>query len=126
MPYPGEVILVREPGTKVISNTATFDVVVDSLTHDLAAYCTSYETMLRSSEVFQDLEIITKEHITFQGVPAIEYHCSATAAHLPIEWKSVVLSHRGRMLKLSTASVIGFFEVKKEMTDRIFSSFRLQ
>ncbi len=124
--YPGSVVLVSEPAGKELSNQATFDVAIDSVSHDVGSFCTSYESSIRTGEVFSDFKILSKQDTMFCGVPAIEYHCTATAAGLPMEWKSVVVGHRGRILKLSTASLVGFFLLKHETTDAIFQSFRLQ
>jgi hypothetical protein len=126
MSMEGEVILVKEPAGKELANLATFDVVVDSEAHSVEAYCKSYEAQMRTSGVFSDFTIVSKKEIPFSGVKAIEYHCTATAGGMPMEWKSIVLLHRGRILKMSTASLVGLYDLKRESTDGIFQSVRLR
>jgi len=122
---PSFYILVSEPSSSELQVLTTFDVEMDSTFSNLDSFCVDYENGLRKSTVYSDLVILNKEKVDFHGMVATEYHCTATAFNLPMEWKSIVFVKNNRVYKLSTASLIGMFMLKSATTDAIFNSFEI-
>lgn len=124
-PIPQYYILVSEAAQPTVQVLTTFDVEIDSVFSDLDSFCTDYEARLSKSEVFLNFVVLEKKPIDFHGMPAIEYHCKATAMSMPMEWKSVVFVKNGKVYKLSTASLIGQFKLQEQATNQIFDSFEI-
>lgn len=123
---PTYYILISEPPKEELTLMATFDVAIDEEYTDLNKYCKSYEGKMANSEQFENFEVKSKDEIKFNGLDAIQYHCTAIVQYLPIEWKSIVFLKDNKVYKLSTTALIGMFYLNKELTDKIFESFKIE
>lgn len=123
---PGYYILISEPAKKELSVMTTFDVAVSETSDSLEGYCDKYEKDMNNNAYFKEFNVRNKEVITFKGMQAIEYHCTAMVMDIPTEWKSIVFKKEGKIYKLTTTSTIGQFDKNKKITDRIFESFEIE
>ncbi len=119
-------ILVGEKAREEVSVMTTFDVAVEPGFSNLEAYCGDYEGKMMTNEQFKEFTIRSKQAIDFHGFDAMDYHCSASVYSLPIEWRSVIFMHKGKVYKLSTTTTADRFETMRERLDGIFRSFRMK
>jgi hypothetical protein len=122
--FDSYALLVSEPAGKEITYMSTVDVQVDHQSPNVAAYCKKYEENLQQSQTFKDFKVKSKKEIVFKGNKAMEYHCTATAASLQLEWTSIIFLKNGTVYKLTTTSVVQKYLLNKAVTDKIVESFR--
>ena len=132
-PYDWEIknfqdytVLISEPAKKELTIMSTFDIQIDYKTKDIKTFCNKYEDNLKNNAVFKNFKIITKDEINFKNFKAIEYHCTANAEGLPLEWRSIIFQKDNKIFKLTTTSLIGQFFLLKEKTEKIFESFKFE
>lgn len=121
---PNQHLVVASPAKKEWTVQTTFSVEIDSITTDVSEYIKKYIGSRDTNKIFTSFIVLQQKDTVFKEYKCIELLCMGIMAGIPIQWRAVIFEHNDKIYELTTTTLMGDFDKMKEITNKIYSSFR--
>lgn len=130
---PGNLIYIMESNNESEGFIITIGLQITKNKQTLEAFTKEYENDLLNNSTYKDCKIKLKKEVQSDDKKGMRYFCTATAAHLPIEFISFALEYDGKII-LTTATAFWSDPSKKTQdfiqlfnkTKKILSSIKVE